>query len=248
MKSLFALPLIILTSLSPLFAEREIGDDFTSDQFILQEVSTNEYKIVGVAEDFIEETELRIYDFDDKKIISIDENAFASATNLESIMISNKLTNFSISENAFNGLDKFKTINYTGSLEEFEELEFTNDKITINDYACDEGFMNFWNKFIRPTSDSSLCDVSKENYLKVQALFDELSLDDKDRVKDIEDGDGTINDALNYLKDYHKEHKQDSRPKEVSKSTMIVLILVIASIGMSFICIFYLLRERKIIS
>ena len=77
-----------------------------------------------------------------------------------------------------------------------------------------------------------------------------MSLEERESVKDIQDGEGedTILDSLNYLKELHRETKKENRTKEASKSTMIVFILIIASLGMSFICVFYLLRERNIIN
>lgn len=219
-------------------------DNYNNDHFELVQVSENNYKITGVKEEYISAGELRIYDTEEYHVTEIASDAFDACTNLTTFVLSKCVT--TVPTDLFTGLT---SIGYTGSLESFNSLNLVTTDVVI-EYAGDEGFINYWTEYVRPTPDFNICDVTKAVYQKAQSLFDNMSLEDREAVKGIKDGEGddTILDSLNYLKELHRETKKENRTKEASKSTMIVFILIIASLGMSFICVFYLLRERKIIN
>lgn len=243
-KTLFLLPLFAL-SLGTFSSHLPDGANANENAFVLEEKSDKTYKISAICNDFKENIELRIYKSEEKPISEICENAFDGCVNLSTLMVSDTVT--TITSSTFDNLSHFETFNYTGSEEQFSELNLSLDGVKINYFACDEGFINYWNLYVRPNDTANLCDVSRDTYKQMQLLFDELSEDDKANVKDLQDGDGTILEAIQYLQEKYKEGNKERPTKEASKSMMITLILIIASIGMTFICIFYLLRERKII-
>ena len=221
-------------------------DTYNNDHFVLEEISEHNYKIIGVKSEFTNESELRIYDTEEYHVTTIDDGAFDECTNLSSFIISQCVTNIPV--DAFAGLN-LSSIGYTGSLDLFNALNLVTSDVVF-EYAGDEGFMNYWQEFVRPTPDFNICDVSKAVYEKALSLYTNLSEIDRAAIRNLKDGEGddTILDSLNYLKELHREAKKENRTKEANKSTMIVFILIIASLGMSFICVFYLLRERKIIN
>lgn len=237
--------LLLLGALIP-FAVLPNNSQFDKSSFNNDCFNISSTELVSVKDDHKNDTELRIYSSDDFKIESINSEAFKNCIKLESIMLSTTVK--SLPETVFDCLDSFKTINYTGSIEEFELIGYLNSKqYTINEYSCDEGFLNYWKKNVRPNETSSLCDVPKDIYNQIENLYKNLSDEDIASIKDVQDGNGTIEQSIKYLRELHSNQPQESRTHETSKTTMIVLILIIASIGMTFICVFYLLRERKII-
>ena len=172
----------------------------------------------------------------------------------------------SIADGAFNGCD-FKyimisdaireihdefpasllTIMYTGSEEDIN-FNIPND-VSVMSYACDEGFMNYWVKYIRPNMDDSICNVTKEHYLEMKELYSNLETIDLGNVLEVEDGSGTIKDSISFLDEYFNQvNKSQTRNKEISQSVMITLILIIAAFGMTSIGIFYVLKDKKVIS
>lgn len=182
--------------------------------------------------------EVRIYK--QAEVYTIADGAFDDCV-FESIMISNTVK-------AIN--DQFPTstliVNFTGSV---EEKEFdVPEKITVNYYACDEGFLNYWETYIRPDITGSICNVSEENYTKMKELYSRLNETDKETVNQTEDGTGTIKDGIKFL-DNHFSNSNNSRvkEKEISQSVMITLILVVAAFGMTSIGIFYILKDKKVI-
>ena len=181
-----------------------------------------------------ESEEVRIYEKD--HVTSIDENAF-DGCNFSTIMISSSVQNINAS------FDDGVIINYTGSL----PAPFDVTGHVVNEYACDEGFIHFWGEHIRQSQEQSICDVTRENYERMLLLYSALSKDDKEVVDSIEDGDGTIKDSVNFLKTYFKGKSSSNITKEIAQSTMLVVILVIASIGMTSIGIFYYLKDKNII-
>lgn len=221
-------------------------NSYNNDHFELVQIDENNYKITGVKEEYLEATELRVYNTSEYHVSEIADGAFDSCTNLISFVLSDCVT--TLPTDLFAGA-QLTSIGYTGSIESFNDLNLVTTNVVF-EYAGDEGFINYWTEYVRPTPDFNICDVTKAVYQKAQSLFDNMSLEDRESVKDIQDGEGedTILDSLNYLKELHRETKKENRTKEASKSTMIVFILIIASLGMSFICVFYLLRERNIIN
>ena len=221
--------------------------DFDKSSFNSDYYNISAGELISVKDSHKNDDELRVYASETYKVESINSEAFKDCANLKSVMLSKTVT--TLPNDAFSGLTSFTTINYTGSYAEFEAIGYTNiSNYTINEYACDEGFLNFWKEFIRPTSESSLCDVTRENYNKMEDLYDALSDEDIISIKDVADGGSTLENGIKYLREFFSDSPQETKTKEASKSTMIVLILIVASIGMTFICVFYLLRERKIIN
>lgn len=225
---------------------KQIEAEYSNDDvFVLEAKEAGIYKITGVKSSFIEETELRVYYQEDCLVNEIDEHAFDLCTSLNTFMLSKSVV--TVPNNLFSSIDGFRVINYTGSEIEFNLLNLTTTNISVNYYACDEGFINYWYTYIRPTENANICDTKKEDYKKVQDLYNSLSQEDKNRVKSIPDGESTILDSLNFLNEYFKESGAPQRNKEASKDVMIALILGIATLGMTFICVFYILKERNII-
>ena len=237
---------LLLTSLVSLLALPN-SRVFDKSSFNSEYFNITSKEIISVKDEHKNDTELRVYASEDYKVESINSEAFRDCSKLESIMLSKTVK--TLPNDVFDGLVDFAIINYTGSIEEFQAIGYSNtNNYVVNDYACDEGFLNFWNAKIRPTEDSSLCDISRDIYNKMEILYNKLSDDDIHSIKDIADGDSTIEKGIKYLREFFSDAPQETKTKEASKSTMIVLILIIASIGMTFICVFYLLRERKIIN
>lgn len=182
--------------------------------------------------------EVRIYK--EAEVTTVSSDAFNDCS-FERIMFSNTVKEVNASFP-----NTLTTIYFTGSE---NELEFDiPDNITINFYACDEGFLNFWDTYIRPEMTDSICNVSKENYTKMKVLYEELELLDIGNVDIAKDGTGTIKDSIKFL-DNHFSPSSGSRTKEkeISQSVMITLILIIAAFGMTSIGVFYILKDKKVI-
>lgn len=205
------------------------SDDLNIDNHILVEV--NDKSALDV----------RIYK--EKEVASISANAFDGCS-FTQIMISNtvRTVEATFPDNV--------TINYTGAL---DDINFAiPDNATVNEYACDEGFLNYWKEFIRPNIDGSICSVKKADYLKMKQLYRSLDStyvdSDLEKVNKVLDGDGTIKDSVAFLDDYFSgSQKSQHVEKEISQSVMITLILIIASFGMTSIGLFYFLKDKNVI-
>lgn len=225
----------------------------TNDDLTLELKDNSHYKVTGVNDTSLEE--FRIYYDENTVIDEISEGAFDSCLSLTTLMISYSVN--ILPANLFTDSTQhtdFETINYTGTKAEWDAL-LISYSYDINYEACDEGFIRMWNRDVRPTSDSSLCDIGKVKYLEVIALYENLS--DGDRLvvnayrdlNDVLSETGNIASSISYLKDYYTKGDVPSsnETKEVSSSLMISLIVVIAVVGMTFIMIFYYLKDKKII-
>ena len=205
------------------------SDDLTVENHVLVSVNDKD------ADD------VRIYK--EREVTSIGANAFDECTFIK-IMISNTVRSVEATFPAN------VVINYTGAL---SDISFTiPSDATVYEYACDEGFLNYWKEFIRPNIDGSICSVKKEDYLKMKQLYRSLDNtyvdNDLDRVNKVSDGDGTIKDSVAFLDDYFSEsQKSQDHEKEISQSVMITLILVVASFGMTSIGLFYFLKDKNVI-
>ena len=93
----------------------EINDN---NAFILNNISDNNYEIIGVKDEYLSYSELRIYNDINITITSINSNAFSSCTNLNSLMISYSLNYISFLPTSV------KEIHYTGSKEMFDEINY----------------------------------------------------------------------------------------------------------------------------
>lgn len=219
------------------------------DCFSLEEKANGHYKITGVKADYLDNSELRIY-FDESKIIDeIGLNSFDGCSSLTTLMISYavEVMPTSLFTNPAD-YSSFSHINYTGSEEEWTALSFSFASVSYE--ACDEGFIKVWNDEVRPTADSNICDVTPAQFDHVFSLYKELSEADRNIVDAYEDLAGDqISKSIAYLNQIFNDNSDSGRneTKEVSPSTMITFILVIAVGGMTFIMVFYYLKDKKII-
>ena len=125
------------------------SEDITVENHVLTSVNDKTYP------------NIRIYA--DKEVYTIADGAFDDCV-FEMIMVSNTVTEVN---------DEFpttlKTLFFTGSN---EEIHFDiPGSVEVLTYACDEGFMVYWNRYIRPnTNGSSICSVEKDKYLEMKKL------------------------------------------------------------------------------
>lgn len=197
-------------------------------------------------------TDMRIYAAEN--IDEISEGAFDDCLNLESLMISYTITIlpdslFSSPENHVNFFDIF----YTGSETEWELVTnygVYNDQYDVHFDAFDEGFIRMWNREVRPGADISICDIGIAGFSRVMSLYENLSETDRETVNDTVDfsGEDTIGESIIFLSQYFaQENSSYSDNREVSSSTMISFVIVVAVIGMTFIMVFYYLKDKQII-
>lgn len=244
LKILF-LPFLLLGSFISKQPKASVSNN---DAFVLEEIASNEYKVIGVKEEYQNSEELRVYgeEFSSYNIVSIDGTAFNSCSNLKALMVS-----YSIKEVLnLSATSSFKDIYYTGNESTLNDSGITFDSaFNIHYEAFDEGFIYKWNNEVRPTSESNLCDISESLYLEIKSLYELLDEDDKSVVDSYVDKAGaTIKDSLKTLKDHFSPKPHPEERKEPSQKTMITLILIIAAFGMTVIGAFYLLKDKKIIN
>jgi len=219
----------------------------TNADLNLEVKENNHYKVIGVNDTSL--SQIRIY-YDDSQIIDeIGEGAFEACSQLQSLMISYCVTImptdfFSNSDNHQN----FTDIYYTGTEVEWQALNYSTS-YRVSFEACDEGFIRLWNRDVRPLETSNVCDISKAKYDEIISLYENLSEEDKTVVNAYEDLSGTtITDSLSFLKSHFSGSANAiTETREVSSSTMISFILIIAVGGMTFIMVFYYLKDKKII-
>lgn len=241
-KIIAALPLLLLSSFLG-FGEKPTRDDFKS--FLkTSENSRGNYTLNSIDTNFSGD-ELRIYRYDDMLIDEIADNAFAG-TSIKSLALSNCVT--IVGENAFAGVESMKTMNFTGSEEEYQALNISYEFTAVNYYAIDEGFINYWNKEIRPDENANICEISLEKYNKVRELYSALGIEDKEVVDAFEDKAGaTIKDSIKELNRHFGTPEGSKSTEEWDQTGAITLIIIIAVIGMTSITIFFLLKTKQII-
>ena len=222
----FELLSLLLLPIAPLSNEVSYSTDLQIEDHVLVEVLDKDA------------LEVRIYK--ESGVTSIASLAFANCQ-FESLMISSSVRSVAADFPA-----SLLTINYTGSLDDIN-FDIPNN-IAVNEYACDEGFLNYWANYIRPDIDGTICNVNKDNYLKMKQLYLNLSSDDKNVIDDKEDGDGTIKDSIEFLDSHFASPSgTKTKEKEISQKSMLTLILVIASFGMTSIGVFYFLKDKQVI-
>lgn len=214
---------------------------------ILESKENGHYKLVGVTDPNV--SEIRIYHNEDFYVDEIASGAFDSALNLESVMISYTIT--SIPSPLFTAPENhaiFSTINYTGSDIEWNNLNYLTSYTIFTD-ACDEGFIRLWNRDVRPQENSSVCDISRALYELVIELYETLSEYDRQIVSDYVDLAGSkISDSISTMRTFFEQPDTSySENREVSSSTMISFVIIIAVVGMTFIMVFYYLKDKHII-
>ncbi len=209
------------------------------------------YTINKVKDSALHLTDFRIYgqkyNEGNKLIKKVNTDTFKDI-NLSSIMISEDVEIYLPSLNNV-------TIFYTGNEEQFANFlarnNLSNEDIKeVYFEACDEGFLNFWSENISPLN--SICDLlepnMKDTYDKLMRLYNGLALtQDKYHVDKIMEDEQTIGETIEYLSSLINPQMAKPVEIEMEQDTMLIFILIVASIGMTSICIFYLLREKNII-
>ena len=247
-KGLFPLFLLPALGLSPL--QTIHMDDACKDQFVYETSLDETYSIItNVSESYKSADELRIYgkDYNDDGLLFKQVNSLGTAS-FTKIMISKDVETFTPDLTG-------KTVFYTGTEEEFNTFA-SNNSITKSNLshilyqACDEGFMRFWEDNILPLA--SICDLLDNHtlYDQMMELYNQLSYTGDKAVIDEahdESRDSTIKDTIEYISSMINPVPTPSKKSELSQSTMLIFVLVIASIGMTSIGVFYLLKDKKII-
>ena len=224
--SLFAIGLLS----APIKLAGTFSTDLTIDNHILTSVNDKTA------------THIRIYKTDD--VTTISEHAFDDCV-FTDIMISSTVREVEATFPAN------VTINYAGALTDIN-FDIPAD-VTVNEYAYDEGFINYWNEFIRPNINGNICEVEKDHYLKMRELYRIVEKSnfptDKETIDSTPDGTGTIKDSIAFLDSHFaSSNKSQVKEKEISQSTMITLVLIIASFGMTSIGVFYFLKDKNVIN
>ena len=182
--------------------------------------------------------EVRLYKTLDANTIG--ENAFDGCA-FTSLMISSSITAINASFP-----ETLETINFTGDATNLK-VEIPNN-VTVNFYACDEGFINYWYEFIRPGINGTICNVTKDHYRQMKLLYSQLNEYDRNIVVNTDDGGSKIANGIGFLDNYFSDSSQSTvKEKEISQSVMITLILIIASFGMTSIGLFYILKDKNVI-
>ena len=237
-KSLLTLPLLF----APLLLSNPSGQEVVND-FILESNSRGNYTIVDVNN--TEKSELRIY-YDESKVIDeVADGAFSNCLYLKTLMLSRSVTY--ITDLAFT--DTITTLNYTGSETEYASLGLTKTFANLHYYACDEGFINYWNDVVRPDTEISICDMTKSDFQALYSLYTDLSLSERNKVDATLDKAGEkIGDSMKVLINQFKSSQPSQKTSEWKQSGALTFIIIVAVIGMTSICVFFLMKTKQIIS
>lgn len=239
LKSLLLLPTLFM----PLINNQVSSNG--NEAFSLAINERGNYTITGVKEGYKDNKEIKIYYDEDQLIDEIDDNAFVTCTNLETLVLSYSITH--VTNDAL--IDSIETIKYTGSEDEYLALGIDKEFENIYYYASDEGFINFWNEYIRPTKDSNICNITTQTFYVTKDLYTELSISERIIVDESTDlADEKIGDSMKALIEHFKISPQPSnRSTTWNQKGAISFIIVIAVIGMTSICVFYLMKTKQII-
>ena len=196
-------------------------------------------------EDSIKDSsEIRVYYNQEKPIDEIADNAFTPCTNLSTVMFSYSITH--ITNNAFP--DSVTTVKYTGSEEAYNALGLTKTFTSLSFYACDEGFVNYWNDVIRPQEKTSICEMSKDTFNALYGKYILLNSEEKAVVDNTVDKAGAkIGASMQELVNMFYKPNGSKAKSEWKQSGAITLIIIISVIGMTSICVFFLLKTKKLI-
>ena len=240
MVKLALLPLLALTI--PFMNQKPAVDNYHSgfESPLITETNERGNKtLTGVAS-----LNANVLIYADFEIDEISDTAFQGTT-FTSLMISNYVTH--MTDNVFTN-SSIVTVNYTGSREEFSALNLSFDINHVNEYAFDEGFINYWNKEIRPEENTNICNITQQTFSKVYGLYKALEIDDKNYVDAYEDkGGAKIKDSMIELIDIFGQTSPSHKNDEWNQTGAITFIIVIALIGMTSITVFFLLKTKKII-
>lgn len=117
-----------------------------------------------------------------------------------------------------------------------------------------ENFISYWKEDFRKDDNDQIipiCDITYNSYREMYSKYILLDTTDRKTVNstpDYEEG-YTIEDSIKELIRIHGGHS-DTKPNErrtLNQSSTIIIIVVIAVFGMSTICVFFVLKNNKII-
>lgn len=238
-KTLFLLPLFSL----PLFKANDTA--IKNNGFILDANERGNYTLVGVEEKLYSAKEIKIYYDEDKIIDEVDDSAFINCYQLETIVLSYSV--IEIHDEAF--IDSINTIKYTGSFEQYSKLGILKEFENLSYYASDEGFINYWDINIRPEKESNICGISTTTYQTLYALYTELTISEREIVDSTSDKAGIeIKQSMKVLKDTFQQTPSPSNSGTTwNQKGAISFIIIVAVIGMTSICVFYLMKTKQII-
>jgi len=241
MKFLSFIPLLF----TPLLSANAI-DIARSNTYLEYEGSA----VTGIKSDYLDLEEYRVYSSyseDSLNFTSISASFLNGNTKEATLMISNGIT--TIDENALEGAT-VSEIKFTGSKEEWTALNFVTS-LDVTYYQCDEGFINYWNIYVRPEATSNICDVSEDTYNTLKSMYAILNASDRSVVDSYSDSaNETIKDSMAYLKSTYTSSVDTSTETDLTtleQETYIGIIAAISIFGMSSISIFYLFKRKGII-
>ena len=115
-------------------------------------------------------------------------------------------------------------------------------------------FLTYWKEDFRKDNSGNIiaiCDISYSSYKEMYSKYVVLSNEDRKTVNatpDYEEG-YTIGDSIKELIRIHSNHvnTKDVERRTLNQSSTIIIIVVIAVFGMSTICVFFVLKNNKII-
>lgn len=217
-----------------------------SDAFNYEKNSRNTFSVTSISSSHINDTDIRIYkEYNDIVVDEVKDNALSGSA-ARTLMLSSFITY--ISNNAFNGMNNLRVLYYTGSSAQYESLNLSYAFDEINYYALDEGFINFWNENIRREASTDICVIDKSQYAEIISRYNRLSTDDLLVVDSYTDLAGAkIKDSIKQLNSIFASSSNKVEDNEWNQTGAITLIIIIAIIGMTSICVFFLLKERKVI-
>ena len=224
-------------------APQNAPSDFKT--YLVTEVNERgNYTLTGV--NGFTENEFRLYHYSDLLIDEVSDTAF-NGTTFSSIMLTNSVTH--INDAVFNNAANIKKMYFTGSEEEFSSLGLTYEFTSKFYYSKDEGFINYWNKEIRPYANSNICDISKDKFTYVYSLYKNLSNDDLTRVDaHVDYANARIKDSMKELVRVFTSTSPSKKIVEWNQAGAITLIIFIAVLGMTSITVFFLLKTKHLIN
>lgn len=243
---LFLFPMLMLMNNSSLVS---VGLTKENSYLTFSIKSDDTYIIDGISDDSLNEYRLySLYEGENYsyEVSEIDDHVFDDIDHDIVVLISKDITSFSV--NLFNN-QHISNIYYTGSEAHWNSRSI-NPSQNVYFYQGDEGFINYWNDAIRPTSSSDVCLMSKEDYTILKSMYDSLTAADKLVVNTyLDKANQTIEDTMVYLSKYFSnENKSNNQPKKNLPQDMTIGIIVsVAIFGMTTICIFYILKRQGII-
>ena len=134
----------------------------------------------------------------------------------------------------------------TPSNNQHPKLEIT---YRINENSAElKDFLTYWNDNFAYLDD--ICSFNDNSlYTVLKAKFANLNTEEKQYVREyVYNEKDTIGEALEVLDNKFSSKKQTQTTKELDQTTTLVIVVVIACIGMTSICAFYIFKEKNIIS